>query len=89
MSGTEITQEEKQKPPMKSLFNIFCSCPETTNTHSLCCEGCEKPGLGSPEHNPYDETSSDCALLCCPCAFLKDLFTYPYRVCFKYREEEQ
>ena len=44
-------------------------------TYVNCGEGCRKPGLGSPSHDPYNDRCSDCALICCPCAFGLDIIT--------------
>ena len=62
-----------------NILSALFSFPETNGTFSSCSEGCNKPGLGSPSHNPYDNKLSDCALICCPCTFILDLVTCPYR----------
>ena len=53
--------------------------PLTRETYIKCGEGCKKPGLGDPQHDPSANECGDCALLCCPCAFIIDLLTLPYR----------
>ncbi len=53
--------------------------PLTNDTIDNCCIGCDKPGLTHPEHNPYDNKCSDCAIFCCPCAFVTDVFAFPFR----------
>ena len=53
--------------------------PLTNETFIKCGEGCNKPGLSHPAHDPYDNKCSDCALFCCPCAFVTDVFTMPFR----------
>ena len=54
--------------------------PLTRETRIKCLQGCEKPGLGHPDHDPSANECGDCALLCCPCAFTIDILTLPYRV---------
>ena len=53
-------------------------CPYTYTQHTIdsCCIGCDKPGIGSPEHNPSDNSCSDCALFYCPCALVLDIFCF-------------
>ena len=64
-----------------NFTKVFCSCPYTKKTYTNCCIGCDKPGLESPRHDPYDNNcSSDCAIFCCPCAFITDIITYPYEL---------
>jgi hypothetical protein len=53
--------------------------PLTNETFIKCGEGCDKPGLAHPDHNPYDNSCGDCAMFCCPCAFVTDVFTLPFR----------
>ena len=53
--------------------------PLTEETYINCCKGCNKPGLGHPQHDPSANECADCALMCCPCAFTIDLLTLPYR----------
>ena len=53
--------------------------PLTRETYIKCGEGCNKPGLGHPQHDPSANECADCALMCCPCAFTIDLLTLPYR----------
>ena len=50
----------------------------TRDTFTQCGNGSNKPGLGHPEHNPNDNRCSDCALLCCPLAFMVDIICLPY-----------
>lgn len=60
-------------------FGNFSWCPCVNDTINNCCIGCDKPGIGAADHNPYDNSCSDCALFCCPCAFIIDLITFPCR----------
>ena len=53
--------------------------PLTRQTFVDCSEGCDKPGVGSPNHDPYDQDCSDLAVCCCPCAFTIDIITLPFR----------
>ena len=57
-------------------------CYFVNSTWDDCCYGCDKPGIGAENHNPADNQCSDCALLCCPCAFICDIFCFVPR-CFK------
>ena len=57
-------------------FSFF---PLVNNTIENCCIGCDKPGIGAADHNPSDNSCNDCALLCCPVAFVIDLITMPCR----------
>ena len=52
---------------------IRCPYTHTQQVFDLCCIGCEKPGAGSSDHNPYDNSCTDLALCCIPCAFLADI----------------
>ena len=61
----------------KSCCNItFCPYTHIEKTCDLCCIGCDKPGLGSKDHNPYDNSCTDCALCCFPFAVIADLLCY-------------
>ena len=53
-------------------------CPYTHVKQSwdYCCIGCDKPGPGSPEHNPSNNACSDCGLLCTPCALVIDILCF-------------
>lgn len=65
----------------KNLTTVFCSCPYVKKTYTNCCNGCEKPGLGAPDHNPDNvDCLHDCSIFCCPCALIMDIITYPYQV---------
>ena len=59
------------------MSNIF---PLTHQTFVDCSEGCDKPGVGSPNHDPYDKDCGDLALCCCPCAFTIDFVSLPFRL---------
>ncbi len=62
------------------LFNL------TRKTITDCGEGCDKPGVGSPNHDPYDNDCKDCAMMCCPFALVIDLImlpTLPFRCLYK------
>lgn len=45
----------------------------TEQACDYCCIGCDKPGLGSNAHDPYNNSCSDCALLCVPCTIVIDI----------------
>ena len=76
-----------ESPDSMRLFHL------TRTTITNCDEGCDKPGVGSASHNPYDNNcDSDCAIVCCPCAFVIDIIMlvctplrYLYRKCHKSR----
>jgi hypothetical protein len=79
--------------------NKCCKCckkhyPRCPYTHveerfDSCCIGCDKPGIGSSEHNPGDnDCSNDCALLYCPCALILDIFCFPFMVFGYYNVEK-
>ena len=58
-------------------------CPYThvQERFDSCCIGCDKPGIGSSQHNPGDnDCCNDFALLCCPCALVLDIFCFPFIV---------
>ena len=42
-----------------------------------CAEGCDKPGLAHPHHDPYDISCGDCAMFCTPCTIVIDLIMLP------------
>lgn len=48
---------------------------------SSCIKGCDKPGLGHPNHDPYDNSLSDCAACCIPITIPIDIILYPF-YCF-------
>ena len=45
----------------------------TARSFDYCCIGCDKPGPGSMEHDPYNNACSDFALCCCPCTLVLDI----------------
>ncbi len=65
-----------------------CNCafssvfPLTAKTYNNCCIGCDKPGLGASNHNPSQNRISDCAFWCSPVAFVIDLISSPFRLCY-------
>ena len=38
-----------------------------------CCDGCDKPGIGSKNHDPNDNSCDDCALICVGCTSILDI----------------
>ena len=50
-------------------------CPYTFTAQALdnCLFGCDKPGIGSAQHNPGDNRCSDCALCCVPFTLIADI----------------
>ena len=52
--------------PRKPYFHV-------EQQFDYCCIGCDKPGVGSMEHNPGNNSCGDCALIFCPCALLMDI----------------
>lgn len=76
-----------ESPKASSKSSCSINCEPCVYTHmekalDLCCIGCEKPGIGSNEHNPADNECSDNALMCCPCALVLDIICY-IPMCFK------
>ena len=66
-----------------SCCNSCCEnhYPRIPNTHLMlayvnCCIGCDKPGMRSMEHNPANNSCSDFACFCCPCALIADTICY-------------
>ena len=70
MSNTTESQ------PKSKCTCTFCPYTHTEKVYDLCCIGCDKPGLGSVDHDPGDNSCNDCALLCLPCALILDFFCY-------------
>ena len=60
-------------------FDTFICFPLVNELWDNCCIGCDKPGIGAADHDPYANSCSDCALICFPCALLADLLTVPCR----------
>ena len=54
--------------------------PYTQETFDNCCIGLNKPGIAHPRNNPYNNSLSDCAIVCCPCALMIDLFILPFKL---------
>ena len=85
MSNDTDKQIETESSPnivLKYLGNIYkalCSFPEMKRASQGCADGCNKPGIGSSQNDPYADKCSDCAAVCLPCAFIADLLTCPYR----------
>ena len=65
--------ESSQNQEKKSRKCCICPYTHVQKTFDNCCIGCDKPGIGSPEHNPGDNSCSDCSLICCPCALVIDI----------------
>jgi hypothetical protein len=68
-------------------------CVVTPYTHTeksvdLCCVGCDKSGLGSKDHNPYNNSCNDCAALCCPVAVVLDILCF-IPMCLGYYEVKE
>ncbi len=70
---------------MSQLTEPIPYCLLSNSTIDSCCEGCDKPGLGSKDHDPSQNSCSDCALVCYPCAIIADLLCCPYRTYFNLR----
>ena len=78
-----MTTDQVQNINEQTKKNCCSNCckkyhPRCPYTHialvtELCCIGCDKPGIGSNEHDPYDNDCSDCAIFCCPCALVADV----------------
>ena len=71
-----------------SASQLKCTLLPYTNvkkTFDLCMIGCEKPGIGSNEHDPSDNSCGDCALCCCPCALVLDILCIPFMCCGIYK----
>ena len=65
-----------------SAIEPLSYCLLTNNACDLCCEGCDKPGLGSADHDPSNNSCDDCALVCLPCTLIGDFLCFPYRLYF-------
>ena len=55
--------------------------PRIPYTHAqqsmdYCCIGCDKPGIGSNQHDPSDNSCNDMCLCCCPCALILDILCF-------------
>ena len=59
--------------PRMPYFHIQQNC-------DYCCIGCDKPGVGSMEHNPSNNSCNDFALCCCPCSLIADILCCPCMV---------
>ena len=75
-----MTEEMSTTEENPTLFQRIFSCPNTKKTYEDCCRGCDKPGLGSPSHDPYSNECGDCALVYSPCAFVCDILSCPFRM---------
>ena len=91
MSNNTDKPIETESPPnilfrcVSNMYKALCSFPEMKRASQGCANGCNKPGIGSPRHDPYADRCSDCAAVCLPCAFIADLLTCPFRSCYEYR----
>ena len=75
------------QPTNNNCFHRCCEVhyPRCPYTHSeqacdYCCIGCDKEGIGSQNHNPYNNSNSDCALICIPCTLVADILCCPFMV---------
>jgi hypothetical protein len=55
--------------------------PRRPYTHSeqacdYCCIGCDKPGIGSNQHDPSNNSDKDCALICLPLCIVFDVLCF-------------
>ena len=64
-----MTNTEKNKCCIKPKYPYTF----TEQACDYCCIGCDKPGIGSPKHDPGDNRCSDCALCCIPCTLVFDV----------------
>ena len=58
----------------------------TRKAFKSCADGCDKPGLSHPNHDPYDVNCGDCAIFCTPCTFIIDSITLPLFFIHKCRQ---
>lgn len=72
------------------FYRDFNCCPYTHIEKSidLCCIGCDKPGVGSVDHDPSNNSCNDCALCCFPCNLLCDILCWCPMVFKCYNVEE-
>ena len=68
----------ESEPKVKCCKEGYPKCPytRTEKTFDYCCIGCDKPGIGAKDHDPGNNSWDDCALCCCPCAFVIDVICY-------------
>lgn len=66
---------------MSDSYNYSFVCfPIIHRQYTSCCDGCDNPGIGSKDYDPDDSSCcDDCALCCCFCGIIIDLFTCPCR----------
>jgi len=59
----------------------------TRQTITNCGEGCDTPGVSSPNYDPYDSNCNrDCAMCCSPFTLIIDLIMLPiipFRLLYK------
>ena len=48
----------------------------TCREYDLCCDGFDKPQLGSASRNHHDDHCEECALLCLPLTIIADILCY-------------
>ncbi len=60
------------KQPNSICIIAYCPYFLTSFTYVNCSTGCDKPGIGSQEHNPSNNEYSDCALVYLPCTLVFD-----------------
>ena len=58
---------------MRETHYIRKPYTHTEQAMDYCCIGCDKPGIGSNQHNPGDNSDKDCALCCIPCTIVCDV----------------
>ena len=65
----------------ESVLNETFQClPIVSRQCNSCSDGCDKSGIGANDHDPYDNNCcNDCALCCCFCGLVTDLFSCPCR----------
>ncbi|VVU94419.1 hypothetical protein CPAV1605_141 [seawater metagenome] len=67
----------------KCCSKHYPRCPywHSQERFDACCFGCDKPGIGSNEHNPSDnDCCNDCGIICLPCALVLDILCCPFMV---------
>ena len=72
-----MTSSNESKSP-KCCDKHYPRCPYTHTEQACdyCCIGCDKPGIGAADHNPGDNSNSDCALCCLPCTIIADILCF-------------
>lgn len=75
-----MSQQTNQNCCQKCCENHYPRCPytHTEQAFDYCCIGCDKPGIGAQDHDPYNNSGSDCALLSLPCTLVADIVCCPF-----------